>query len=68
MGVGRALLATRQEVELRLVGLERIIEEEGVSRESGVGSREAEAGRISNNRTGISNDEWFRMAAILLYL
>jgi hypothetical protein len=41
MGVGRALIATRQEVELRLVGLERIIEEEGVSRESGVGSRES---------------------------
>jgi hypothetical protein len=68
MGVGRELIATWQEVELRLIGFERIIEEEGVSRESAVGSREAEAGRISNNRTGISNDEWFRMAAILLYL
>jgi hypothetical protein len=39
------------------MGFERIIEEEGVSRESALGSREAEAGRISNNRTGISNDE-----------
>jgi hypothetical protein len=48
------------------MGFERIIEEKGGSLESGVGSQETKGWKNLNNRTGMVNDEGFRLEMLFL--